>query len=317
LAQSFRVTIRSIDYRLQSFTLGLLSFAVFHGRAANAAPRSVRETIDVHPGVTCLDGATLREQVRSWLDADSVDGDFRVEVEGSDHDARMVSIRLWRRDELIAQRGFAPGPSDCAQMHAVVGLAIALALKVSLRDELLGEPRPPPRTWLLGAAGSFAWEVVPGAAGGAVVWLEKLFPQHFSAQLRLSGLIGGSNEFEQVSGEFTASSIALEAAACALPLSGERVRGQLCVGFEARALRASGSGFATSKETVLDWFSVSNSAGISVRVAPRWWLTASAGVVMPLHTVQISVVDPSGRVVDTLQSSAAGGLFSLGGAYEF
>jgi hypothetical protein len=277
----------------------------------------VRETIDVHSGVTCLDGATLREQVRSWLDADSVDGDLRVEVDGSDREQQTVSFRLWHRDELIAQRSFAPGPSDCAELHAVVGLAIALALKVSLRDELLGEPRPPARTWSIGAAANFAWQVVPGAAGGAVLWLEKLFPRHFSVQLRLSGLLGGSNGFEHVSGEFTPSSLAVEVAACALPLSGERVRGQLCVGFEARALHASGSGFDTSKETTLDWFSVSNSIGISVAVAPRWWLTASAGVVMPLQTVQISVVDPGGHVVDTLESSPAGGLFSLGGAYEF
>src|ERR1700745_3220784 len=103
-------------------------------QSANAEPsqRSLQEAIRLRRGVTCIDENALREQVRSWLDADSVKGDLRVQVDGSDSNERAVSFRIWRDNRLIAERRFAPGPSQCAEMHAVVGLAIALALKVSL-----------------------------------------------------------------------------------------------------------------------------------------------------------------------------------------
>jgi hypothetical protein len=256
--------------------------------------------------------------VRSWLDADGVDGDLRVDVEGSDSNERTVSFRVWRDNRLIAQRRFAPGPSQCAEMHAVVGLAIALALKVSLRDELLGEQIPNAALgWSLGVAATGAWNIVPGAAGGALVWIEKALPEHFSAHLGLSGLIGGSNQFQKVSGEFATSSIAVEAVLCAVPLLGKGVRGRLCTGLEARTLFASGSGFAVSRSTVLDWFSVANSLGVSVPIAPKWALVGAIGLIVPLKRIQIAVVDATGQVVDTRDSEAAGGLISLGGAYEF
>jgi hypothetical protein len=203
-------------------------------------------------------------------------------------------------------------------MHAVVGLAIALALKVSLRDELLGEPVPTGAFgWSLGVAATGAWNVVPGAAGGALVWVEKALPEHFAARLGVSGLIGGSNQFERVSGEFVTSSVALETALCAVPLLGKGVRGRLCIGLDARALFASGSGFAISRSTVLDWFSVANSLGLSVPIAPKWALVGAIELIAPLKRIQIAVVDTAGHVVDTRDSAAAGGLLSFGGAYEF
>jgi hypothetical protein len=203
-------------------------------------------------------------------------------------------------------------------MHAVVGLAIALAVKVSLRDELFGEP--PPRSsgaWSLGAAASGAWDVVPGAAGGAVVWLEKAFPEPFAVHLGVSALAAGSSRFERAAGAFTTWSVALEAAACAVPTLTRGVHGRFCAGLEARTLFASGSGFAISRDTVLDWFSLVNSLGISVAIAPRWSLVGTIGLVAPLANVQIAVVDPGGRVVETRELAPAGGLISLGGAHEF
>jgi hypothetical protein len=301
-------------------SLGAGLLLALRAQSANAEPRqrSLQETIRLRRGATCIDENALREQVRSWLDADGVDGDLRVEVEGSDRDERAVSFRIWRGERLIAQRRFAPGPSQCAEMHAVVGLAIALALKVSLRDELLGEPIPPTAFgWSLGVAASGAWNVVPGAAAGALFWVEKELPERFSAHIGVSGLIGGSNQFDRVSGEFVTSSVAIEAALCAVPMLGKGVHGRLCTGLEARTLFASGSGFAVSRNTVLDWFSVANSLGVSVPITPKWALVGAVGLIVPLKRIQIAVVDTAGHVVDARDSAAAGGLLSVGGAYEF
>ena len=80
---------------------------------------------------------------------------------------------------------------------------------------------------------------------------------------------------------------------------------------------ASGSGFAISRSTVLDWFSVSNSLGVSVPIAPKWALVGAIGLIVPLKRIQIAVVDAAGRAVDTRDSAAAGGQLSVGGAYEF
>src|SRR5262249_32483078 len=151
-------------------------------------------------------------------------------------DERFVSFRIWRADRLIAQRSFAPGPAQCEQMHAVLGLAVALALKVSLRDELLGPPvlRPPGR-WSVGAGASAGWNVIPGLSGGGVVWGERSFPERFSLRLELSGLAAWDETFERVPGRFTTSSVALQAAACTLPMFAEGVTGRFCVGLEGRA----------------------------------------------------------------------------------
>ena len=285
---------------------------------AEPAAHSLEDAVHVKRGVTCLDEDALREQVRSWLDADAVDGGLRVDVVGSDEDERSVSFRMWQKERLIAQRRFDPGPSRCAEMHAVVGLAIALALKVSLRDELLGEVlSPADRAWSLGAAATATWNVIPGVAGGALVWVERALPEHFAAHLGIAGLFGGSTGFERVSGEFMTSSVAVDASLCTLPSLGKRVRGRLCTGLEARTLFASGSGFAVSKAAVLNWFSLENSLGVSVPLAQRWSLVGAVGLVVPLKRVQIVVVDSSGRTVESRDSAAAGAALSVGAAYEF
>ncbi len=300
----------------------LVALVLLASRGAIAAPaprfRSLAETIRVQPGVTCLDEVALREQVRSWLDSDAVDADLRVEVEGSATDGRFVSIRILRGDRPIASRHFAPGPSNCEQLHAVVGLAVALALKVSLHDELFGESVPAVvERWSLGAAAIAAWDVIPGAAGGLMLWFEQELPQHFAARFEVSGLTGGGGQFRTVSGEFAASSLAVDLAGCAVPVFGARVRGRFCTGLEARTLFATGSGFAISKDAVLDWFSLATSAGVAVQLAPHWSLLGMLGLVVPLQNVDVSVAESGGRVVETRTLSPAGGLFSLGSAYRF
>ncbi|HEX3597502.1 MAG TPA: hypothetical protein VHU80_20480 [Polyangiaceae bacterium] len=74
----------------------ILVFVVLFSTSAVAVPRlrTLREAVQIRPGVTCIDETTLREQIRSWLDADSVDGNLRVEVDGSNTDARTASFRM-------------------------------------------------------------------------------------------------------------------------------------------------------------------------------------------------------------------------------
>ncbi len=301
-------------------SLGTVALIVCLSASATAAPRPrlLREAVHVTPGITCLDEEALREQVRAWLDADSVDGDLRVEVDGSSEDARVASFRMWRGDRLIAQRRFSPGPAQCAQLHAVLGLAVALALKVSLRDELLGDlGSPPSGKWSLGAGAIGAWKVLPGEAWGAVIWLERALPEHFAAHLGLSGLAGLDETFDRVAGKFSTAQVALDLMLCAVPTLGARVRGRLCAGLEAREWFASGSGFAVSKDASFGGLAVSNSLGVSVEVRPSWSLIGTLGLVVPTARTRIAVSDPAGRVVDTYDSAPLGGLISLGGAYEF
>jgi hypothetical protein len=225
---------------------------------------------------------------------------------------------MWRGDRLIAARRFAPGPTQCAQLHAVLGLSIALALKVSLRDDLLGEADSrPSRAWVFGAGASAAWNVLPREAWGGVVWLERALPEHFAAHLGLSGLAGSTRTFDHVAGTFSTASVALELMLCAVPALSTTVRGRLCTGLEGRASFTSGSGFSISKDAAFDTLAVSNSVGVSVQVRPSWSLVGALGVVVPMTRTQISVSDPAGRVVDTRDSALVGGQITLGGAYEF
>lgn len=103
------------------------------------------EAIVVRRGATCLDHDRLVAQIRSWLDRESIDARLVVEVAGDGADPRRLAFTLRRDDTVIAVRRFEPAPARCGDLHAVVGLAIALAIDATLLESVAGEtPTEPP-----------------------------------------------------------------------------------------------------------------------------------------------------------------------------
>src|SRR5882672_8649630 len=102
--------------------------------------RALTDAIQVRPRATCIEATALAEQVGTWLGTDTADADIWVRVEGSGDDSRTVSFEMGRGDRRLHRRRFAPGPERCDHLQAALGLAIALAIRVSLLDEIVAPP---------------------------------------------------------------------------------------------------------------------------------------------------------------------------------
>src|SRR5688500_18412667 len=118
----------------------------------DVAPDPTMETVDigtalvVTPGATCVEHDRLALQVRTWLDQPQVDARLRIEVVGDEEHSLRLSFTLRRDEEVIAVRAFDPAPERCTDLHAVVGLAIALAIDATVLESVGVEPRVvPPR----------------------------------------------------------------------------------------------------------------------------------------------------------------------------
>lgn len=104
------------------------------------AAAALTGALAVKSGATCLDRARLVTQIRAWLDVDDLDPRLIVEVVGDARDPHKLAFTLRRDEHVIAVRRFEPAPKRCADLHAVVGLAIALAIDATLIESVSGDP---------------------------------------------------------------------------------------------------------------------------------------------------------------------------------
>lgn len=117
---------------------------------AHAAPpslptqRPLSEAISLDPGATCLDRQALLDDLGSWRDHPTIDERLRVEVRGDPDDPRALGFVVELDGRETAVRRFDEAPARCEDLHAVVALAIAIALDDSLASDLgIVEPAEP------------------------------------------------------------------------------------------------------------------------------------------------------------------------------
>ncbi|MBC8073377.1 MAG: hypothetical protein IAG13_33970 [Deltaproteobacteria bacterium] len=250
------------------------------------------DALVVHPGATCLERDRLVSQIRTWFDRDRIDARLVVEVVGDEHDPLKLAFSIRRGEQVIAVRRFEPAPDRCADLHAVVGLAIALAIDATLLESVAGNPRRPPdppprppdpplgpevprrpaatkpRPWRL--SGEVAAQLSIGApldvGGGARLGLRtswrRILDLSVGALVLSSGreAIGdGSAVFSAVAGRFDV---------CAGP-PWPRLRPRGCVGVIAGAALAAGQGFETDRTARLPWVAIPFGVDLEINLAPR------------------------------------------------
>jgi hypothetical protein len=317
---------------------GLLAAVVavnFAPRWAHAAEpaRPLREAVTLEPGATCLDAATLIEHVRSWVGADTVDADVVVEVRGSpDHD-RIVSFRMLRGSQVVAVRTFDPGPSRCEQLHAVLGLSIAMALKASLVDEVSPSvaqptvpapptmlPAPPPdgllRPWAVVGEGLVALAVLPDPAFGMDARVERALTATFRARLGLLALLAAGETFD-VPGHFATWLLAPRIDVCAGLEVAPRLHARGCMGMSGGALHAAGYAYPSSRSTFIRWLAVANELGLNLELSRRWSIGAGATLILPVAQNSIVLRDYSGNVLQQRDLASVGWIFSVGPLIRF
>lgn len=269
------------------------------------AAQALADAVAVKAGATCLDRARLVTQIRTWLDIDDLDPRLVVEVVGDARDPHKLAFTLRRDEHVIAVRRFEPAPKRCADLHAVVGLAIALAIDATLIETVSGDPTagtggdddvapepapahddevpanltrprppPPPRRvspWSLRASldGVLSFGMPPGVGGGVHFGLVARWRDALDLGFGAVGVSSGRERVGDAGALFSAI-------AGRVDLCGGRSFGRLhprgCGGFLAGAALAAGQGFARATSSTLPWLAVPIGAHLEVRLTDRFGL---------------------------------------------
>ena len=302
----------------------LLPLALLVAEPDEPPMRAVRDAIVVEPGATCLELDRLASVVVTTLRTPEVDQRIEVDVEGDPDDPLKVAYTVRRRGEVIALRRFEPGPEDCAQLHLVVGLSVALAIDATAvpppeaesapeepivtpiqpqeEDEeraprIDAEPRrrtpEPEPQWALRLVlgGGFALNAPPRYGGYGNVALE-----------------GGWKDYLDLSAGALVSSAAPQTTAVGrttLSLAGARL--DICGGYRWRVLRprgcvgavggaafGTGQGFIDDRTSRVPWFGVTFGGHLRVRVAKRVELSFGADGVVHAVRPAFDFIDRNG-----------------------
>ncbi len=327
-----------------------LAFGVsFFGGLALAAPtrasaaeheRPLQDAITVEPGATCLDATALIEHVETWLETGTVDADLSVVVRGSPDRPRTVAFQTLRSGRVIASRRFDPGPERCDHLHAALGLAIAMAIKASLVEEIAGaslaapapalptpasspivnpasNSRPEARSWALAADGLAALASLPDVAFGFDARAERTLGASFGVRLGIFAMTSLGERFEGAAGRFDAWLLAPRVDLCAGVDVWRRARVRGCMGAAVGVIHARGYDLPAPRSAFVRWSAVANGLDVTADLTTNWSLDAGLTLFLPVARNSIVIRDASGRVIEARDLASVGGYFGLGPVYRF
>jgi len=280
--------------------------------------RPLTEAIRVEPGATCVTHASLVPQVEAWLGTARVDAELELIVRGHVSDPRDVALEIRRAGDTVGQRRFHPAPFVCAQLEASLALAIAMGIKVSLREELLSAlaPSTQQRSALSGHV-RLGSGLLPRASLGGSLGAARALSSRFALRAEASADSARGARFDTAPGSFDTLLLSGLLSGCALfPLaSGWAARA--CLGVALGALEARGRGYSRPHTDWLAWIAASNSLALSARVAGHWWLDLPCSLVSPLNKVSFGVARDDGSVAGARGLPRVGFTLALGPQYVF
>src|ERR1019366_5583995 len=214
---------------------------------------------------------------------------------------RTVPCQTLRSGPVIASRRFDPGPERCDHLHAALGLAIAMAIKASLVEEIAGgsatpkPPETPPATtiraapspvarpqsaasttpWAVGADGLAALATLPDPAFGLDARVERALGSSFSVRLGLLALASFGARFPQgAPGRFDTWLLAPRADVCAAVEASARFRIRGCMGATVGVIHAGGYDLPAADGAFVCWIAVANGLDGALDLTKNWSLDA-------------------------------------------
>jgi hypothetical protein len=324
--------------------------------AAAAPPdegRTLTEAMLIEPGATCLVPETMVEHVRSWRDHDQVEDGITISVRGSNDNPRSLSFAVRFGDEVVIERGFDEAPENCTDLHAVVGLAIAIALDDALPPELgIVVPEPPepvepveqveagagdlpdfsddddepesesprrrgPVLAVTVEAGAFVG-LTPRASLGGLASLDIRPLDHFD--VRIGALVTHLPRFELDWPGYDGH-VDISVAAGRLDLcwgtAPRRVRGRVCAGAAGGATISAGRGYTTDFRRTTPWFAALGGLDVSARLIGPLALELRVEGVFPFQRTTLDVRSPGGQLLARERFPVAGLIVSVGPRLEF
>ena len=305
------------------FMLATVSWYVPSPVSAHAQPSSLPKfqnlaaAVTIDRGLTCLDSAELVERIASWLGADRISAPLSIEVNGSPYFARTVWFRIQRGKETLAERRFDPAPARCADLHAAVGLAIALALKASQLDSPTQQDAREKGPFRIAAQAVGGVAVVPGSAFGVGASLQLAASGRFAARASGLALFGPHGGFEQDQGHFNTWLAIGRIELCWRLVQLARLDFSACVGVAAGALAVAGEAFPLSRRALVPYVAVASALELDVVLSSHWSVGIELDLLVPLRHTSFVVRDQASKVLATHDLAAAGALFAIGPAYHF
>lgn len=328
----------------------LLVLAGLPALHAPAPERPLAEALQVEPGASCLEPTTLLEHLASWRGDDLLDARLAVLVVGSAADPRAIRVEIWVGPELWIERSFEAAPERCADRHAVVALAIAIALDDTLAEELgliaplepddSGEPNPPAepepteqvhedelpsddsatsealgrrtKLGLTAAAGVFGGVHPQLAAGGSLTFDMRPRP-HFD--LRVGAMATHAPTLRFLEGSVASTVAAGRVDLCwgTLPRT---IRLRLCGGFAGGALVAQARGFARNYDRTYPWMALLAGIDLVIQLVGPLALELRIDGFAALQR-NILEIDEASATVGSLGYPAGGLMIGLGPRFEF
>ncbi|MBA3550279.1 MAG: hypothetical protein H0T76_27705 [Nannocystis sp.] len=315
------------------------------GRAPTPTIRELQEALELRPGATCLSAETLVEHVRSWLGKDEVAVGVRIEVEGDEH-ASDAAVIIVHTPAGVIERPFEHGPPGCSDLHAVIGLAIAMAIDASVlaslgydviesppaspgvdpelpplqarRKVAPASPPPPPRKARVRAAaalrGGLWLGALPGIAGGGQLQMELGWRPWF--ELR-AGVLGGRGRPQPLgSGTVELGLVAGRIDAC-FGVSRRRLRPRLCVGPTAGVYQALGRGLTEAVTVVRPWAAAALAVELRIAATKVFAVDVTLDALIPFikPVVQVRDKDKPGMIGDAVTFAPIGVVIGIGGAF--
>lgn len=301
--------------------------------------------MQVEAGASCLDHATLLEHLQSWRSDPELDTRIAVLIHGGD-DPRTIRFEIWVGSSVWIERSFEPAPERCADRHAVIALAIAIALDDTLAEELGliapgEEPTPleskpvvpatdderpmdelaptqpePARRARLGvtlAAGVFGGVHPQLGAGGLASFDVRPLPH---LDVRVGGFATHVADLRFSEGTIASTVAAGRIDLCwgTLPRT---VRLRLCGGLAAGALHAKPRGFDRNLTQTLPWLAAIAGIDLVVLLVGPLALNLQVDGFVALQRNVLDLSTVNGDTVGSLRYDAGGLIISVGPRFEF
>lgn len=261
---------------------------------------------------------SLLPQIESWLGTNQVDAELTVSVQGSLADPRDLTLEIRRGAQIVGQRRFQPAPFVCSQLEATVALAVAMGLKVSLREDLLDTLEGAgQRRGSLGGLVRVGFGLLPRTSWGVGFAGAQSLGTRFALRAEAFVDLAGKASFDTAPGGFDTLLLSGQLSACALfpfqPAWGARA----CLGLALGALQARGRDYTQTDVDWLAWIAASNSVALSARVSDHWWFDLPCSVVIPLNKVTFGVQHDDGTVAAVRALPRIGFTVAMGPQYLF
>lgn len=294
-----------------------LALAAVHCRdraKAQGPTRDLGDAVSIQGDAGCLEHARLVAQIAAWLGTMRIESEVRVVIHSDASNPQTLAFDVVRGGQK-RHRTFKPIPERCEDVHAVIGLGVALALdEQRLQPLFQATPTLPEDSHVASVQLSAARRVLPDTSLGVQLGFELSWFDWLTVRLDAFGHASWNDAIDGSVGRFHVVLVGGSLQACMGHRLNPELRIALCAGGAAGAAHAWGTGYAERMRATGPFVGIRSGLRIEAKVGLRWMLDVEAisAVVSPSFEVE----RPGGENL-IRKPDGTGFVVSLGPAIRF